>query len=94
MRTATIAISGPLRREDLPSLFERTCETLARSGAELLLCDVSRVDADAVAVDALARLALVARRRGCRVLLRGADRQLCELVRFMGLAEVLRTSPP
>jgi ABC-type transporter Mla MlaB component len=92
-RTATVAIRGPLRRVDLPGLFERTCESLARVRPELLFCDVTGVAPDAVAVDALARLALAGRRQGCAVLLRGAGEELCELVRFMGLGEILRTSP-
>ncbi len=92
-RTATVAIRGPLRRGDLADLFERTCETLARTSPELLICDVRGVAADAVAVDALGRLALAARRQGCEVLLRGAGAELCELVPFMGLADLLHTSP-
>jgi len=92
-RTATVAIRGPLRREHLPGLFERTCETLSRARPELLLCEVSGLATDAVAVDALARLALAARQHGCEVLLSGAGEELCELVRFMGLADVLRTAP-
>jgi hypothetical protein len=46
---------------------------------------------DAVAVEALARLALAARRRGCYVRQYGACRELQELVAFMGLADVLRS---
>src|SRR5258708_39437801 len=71
-RTATVAIRGPLRRGDLADLFERTCETLARTSPELLICDVRGVAADAVAVDALGRLALAARRPGWPGPLRGA----------------------
>ena len=43
------------------------------------------VDADAVTVDALARLQLAARRHGCQVRLRNASSELLELVAFMGL---------
>jgi hypothetical protein len=50
---------------------------------------VRGVDADAVTVDALARLQLAARRHGCRVRLRRASRELGELVAFMGLEDVL-----
>ena len=53
-----------------------------------MLCDVCGVDADAVTVDALARLQLAARRRGCRVCLCNASDELRELVSFMGLTEV------
>ena len=47
------------------------------------------VEPDAVTVDALARLQLAARRRRCRILLRNASVELKELVRFMGLEDVL-----
>jgi ABC-type transporter Mla MlaB component len=87
--TISFAIRGPLARADLPGLCERVCGLLAGGGAGDVLCDVEGVDADAVAVDALARLQLAARRHGCRVRLRGASRELRELVAFMGLADVL-----
>lgn len=59
------------------------------SAVEVLRCDVTEVAADTVAVDALARLALTLRRRGLRLQLCGASDELCALVTFMGLAEVL-----
>ena len=55
----------------------------------MALCDVAGIEPDAVTVDALARLQLAARRYGCQVRLRGASRELLELVAFMGLADVL-----
>jgi ABC-type transporter Mla MlaB component len=88
-RSANLAIRPPLRRGDLPGLFERTCELLAVQAPELLLVEVAEIAPDAVAVDALARLALVARRHGCSVLLRGASPQLLLLVQFIGLADTL-----
>jgi ABC-type transporter Mla MlaB component len=87
--SANLAIRAPLRREDLPGLFERTCELLAAQTPELLLVEVAEIAPDAVAVDALARLALAARRHGCAVLLRGASSQLVLLVEFIGLADVM-----
>jgi len=51
------------------------------------------VPPDAAIVDALARLQLVARRRGCGVMLRDASRELRELVVFMGLSDVLPEAP-
>jgi hypothetical protein len=54
---------------------------------------VGGIPADAAIVDALARLQLVARRRGCGVILRGASRELLELVSFMGLSDVLPEGP-
>jgi ABC-type transporter Mla MlaB component len=58
-------------------------------GAEVVLCDVSGATPDALTVDVLATLQLLARRRGCRVQLRHASRELLELIDFMGLEEVL-----
>ena len=51
--------------------------------------DVADLPCDAVTVDALARLALAARRGGSRVRLIGASPELRELVAFMGLADAL-----
>jgi ABC-type transporter Mla MlaB component len=90
-RTATLTIRGPLVRGELPGLLERTCALLEGDRPELLRCELVEVSADAVAVDALARLALAARRRGCQVRLCGACAELSSLVAFMGLADVLKT---
>ena len=88
-RTITFAIWGPIRREDLPGLCARVCALLDRSAAQLALCDVRGIDPDAVTVDALARLQLGAKRRGCTVLLRNASDDLRGLVALMGLTAVL-----
>ncbi len=89
-RTVTVTVPSPLARAELPGLFSRTCTALARDrGCELLLCEVAGVAADAVALDALARLALAARRAGARVRLRGSSRELRELIVLAGLADVL-----
>jgi ABC-type transporter Mla MlaB component len=88
-RIATLMIDGPLARADLPGLFARTCALLEGGAVEVLRCEVACVGADAVAVEALARLALVARRQGCRVRLAGVSAELAELIEFVGLTEVL-----
>ena len=51
-------IWGPIAREDLPGLCDRVCTLLTESGRGNLRCDVDGVRADAVTVDALARLTL------------------------------------
>lgn len=89
--TITLAIQDPILRSDLPGLLRRLCQLLARRERPVAICDVRGVEADAVAVDALARLALTARRNDCQVWLRGASKELLELVSFMGLDEVLRS---
>jgi ABC-type transporter Mla MlaB component len=86
---STFAIYGPIAREDLPGLYQRVCTVLTDAQETLLICEVQGVDADAVTVDALARLGLAARRHGCQIRLRGASAELTELVEFMGLADVL-----
>jgi ABC-type transporter Mla MlaB component len=88
-QTVAFAIGGPIARSDLPGLCARVCGLLERTGAEVALCDVAGVAADAVAVEALARLQLGARRHGCRVHLRNASPELRALVAFMGLGDVL-----
>jgi ABC-type transporter Mla MlaB component len=55
----------------------------------VVVCDVAGVEPDAVAVEALARLQLGARRHGRRVQLRGASPELCALIELLGLTEVL-----
>jgi ABC-type transporter Mla MlaB component len=94
-RTVTMTVPSPLARAELPALFARTCELLALGrGCELLLCEVRGIDVDAVAVDALARLALAARHSRCEVRLRGASPELLGLVELIGLGGVLRELEP
>ena len=85
----TFAIRGPLAPSDLPGLCARICAELEGSRPDFAFCDVRGVHADAVAVDALARLQLAAHRRGCQVRLRRASDELRDLVAFMGLRDVL-----
>jgi ABC-type transporter Mla MlaB component len=92
-RSVSLTIRGPLERDDLAGLFARTCALLHSARPELLCCELAAVAPDAVAVDALARLALAARRGGCAVCLSGACDELHELIAFMGLDDVLRADP-
>ena len=82
-------IRGPLARRDLPGLYARVCALLAEAAGGVLLCDISEVAIDAVAVEALARLQLGARRHGARVRIKNAPDELGELLEFFGLAGVL-----
>ena len=85
-----LVIRGPLARSDLPGLYDRACGVLTACPGEVLICHVRGVDADAVAVEALARLALGARRHSCRVELRGTSPELDELIELAGLRAVFR----
>jgi ABC-type transporter Mla MlaB component len=91
-RTGAFAftITGPIEREDVEGLSRRVCRLLGeRPGVGNVWCEVAGVPADAVTVDALARLQLGARRHGCVVRLRGASEELRALVELMGLTDVL-----
>ncbi|MGE5690390.1 MAG: STAS domain-containing protein [Pseudomonadota bacterium] len=88
-RSIAFAVHGPIARADLPGLCNRVCALLRERRPREALCDVQSVPADAVTVDALARLQLAARRLGCTIRLRHASPELRELVAFMGLTEVL-----
>jgi uncharacterized protein len=92
-RTLAFSVEGPIARADLPGLCDRVCALFSGSGADVALCDVRTVPADAVTVDALARLQLAARRYGCRVRLCHASPELLDLVAFMGLTDVLPDRP-
>jgi ABC-type transporter Mla MlaB component len=93
-RTIDLVIGGPIDRAEIPALCERVRVALERSGAELVRCDVSAlVDPDAVTVDALARVSLIARRLGGRVWLRQACGALRDLLAFVGLGVVLPCGP-
>ena len=88
-QTIAFAVYGPIARADLPGLCERVCGLLDRSRPDVALCDVTGVEADAVTVDALARLQLAAQRYGCQVRLRHASSELLDLLAFMGLRDVV-----
>jgi ABC-type transporter Mla MlaB component len=88
--TLLVALSGTVAPEDLPGLVMRVRALLAGSTHERILCDVEDLDdADAVTVDALARLQLAARRRGRAVTLLHASKRLEELLALCGLDEVI-----
>ena len=82
------AIHGPILRSDLPGLCERVCRLLADAETGVLACDVRGVEPDAMTVEALARLQLAVRRRGCRIRLCHASDGLRDLVALMGLTDV------
>jgi hypothetical protein len=74
--------------------MDDTRESCCSTGDGVVGLDVSwLVPADLAAVDALARLHVVASRRGWRLQLHGADGGLAELVALVGLAEVVGLCP-
>jgi hypothetical protein len=63
---------------------------MAPASRTTIVCDVSAVPADLLAIDALARLQLAARRRGLDIELRRPSLPLRALVELSGLRDVLR----
>jgi ABC-type transporter Mla MlaB component len=92
-RVLELAVHGPIARGDLPGLSRRVCGLLETSAADIVLCDVRDIEPDAVTVEALSRLQLAARRHRCRVVVRDASAELRALIEFMGLDEVLASTP-
>jgi ABC-type transporter Mla MlaB component len=87
-------IRGPLARSDLPGLCARLQAMLSDIDATAALCDVDGcVEADLVAIDALARLQLGARRIGRDLQLHEAPSELLDLLAFAGLEDVLAVEP-
>jgi ABC-type transporter Mla MlaB component len=84
-----LTIDGPVAVADVPRLCARLRAILLASEAEFVVCDVRALPADALAIEALARLQLTARRQGRHIRLRRASRDLDRLVSFAGLADVL-----
>jgi ABC-type transporter Mla MlaB component len=93
-RSIVLLIGGPITRGDAPALCESARGLLEGSGAHILVCDVGAlVHPDLAAVDVLARLQLVARRLGCRMVLQRASPELRELLAFAGLDDALPLRP-
>ena len=89
-----LVIDGPIDHADVVGLCERVRELLEPKDADLVICDVGRLDAtglDAVAL--LAQLQLAARRSGGRIQVTGASSTLREVLALAGLCDVLGAVP-
>jgi ABC-type transporter Mla MlaB component len=89
MDTVALRVRPPLTRDDLPGLFSRTCALLEEASPGLVRCDVTGLPADAVSLDALARLCLATKRHGARLELHGDSPDLGAFLAFAGLRDVL-----
>ncbi|MFJ4903771.1 STAS domain-containing protein [Streptomyces sp. NPDC088727] len=86
-----LVVTGRVTRAGVPSLCAELEAILAASDAAVVDCDVGGLErADLAAVEAIARLSLVARRSGGRRLrLCGTPPELRLLMDLVGLADVL-----
>ena len=91
--TVVFAVAGPIARVDLPAICGAFATLLEATDADVALCDVGALSADAVTVDALARIQLAARRMGREVVLRHVADDLRDLLAFVGLTAALRIEP-
>ena len=91
--TVAFAVAGPIARADVPALCGRVAALLEATGADIALCDVAALPADATTVDAVARIALAARRTGRRVVVRDAAGDVLDLLAFAGVAAALGIEP-
>lgn len=84
---AHLVVPAPVTLADVPPLCERL-RALYAAGAGEVVCDLRELArADLVAVEAVARLRLTARRAGGHLSIRNAGPGLVALLRLAGLGE-------
>jgi len=94
-RVAVLALVGAVTRADIAGLCASLDNRLEVGAVVVVVCDVGALSRpDVVALDALARLELVARRRGARLALHHASAELLELVALAGLGRAVRACVP
>lgn len=85
-----IFLRGPVAPLGGPGPCGRVTALIRGGACTVVVCDVGRLTSPTLAtIDALARLALTARRSGGAIRLRNASPQLRALVRLAGLGDVL-----
>jgi anti-anti-sigma factor len=92
--TIELEIRGRIDRTDAARLGREVRSLLDAEGARQIICDVGSVaPSDAAVVDALCRMRLAARRRGCQLSVREASTDLLDLLDLVGLADVIPVAP-
>ena len=93
--TIELRIDGRIDRGDAARLGRQVRSLLDQGDVAQIVCDVgSLTRSDVAVVDALCRMHLAARRRGCQPRLRGASTGLLELLFLTGLSDVVPVVPP
>jgi ABC-type transporter Mla MlaB component len=95
-RQGVVVIGGSIEPADVAALCERARPMLiavAANDADRVVCEVGMLRADLAAVDALARLALTARRLDRSIVLRDEPPALRELLALAGLAGAVPCGP-
>jgi hypothetical protein len=92
-RTLHLRLPVPLTDELVRRLCARLRDELTTGTAAAVVCTVDPAADDLATVDAVARLALAARRAGVDFRLDGADGRLSSLLGLVGLRAALTTVP-
>jgi ABC-type transporter Mla MlaB component len=90
----SIVLAGAISRNETTLLCERLRALIELHDLELVEYELSAILVDLVAVEALARLQLTARRCGCGVRFVGVSSELESLVALCGLRGVLHVEVP
>lgn len=92
--TIELRIQGRIDRTDAARLGRQVRILLDQGDIVEIVCDVGAVtNSDVAVVDALCRMRLAARRRGCQLRLREASAGLLQLIFLMGLRDVVPVAP-
>jgi ABC-type transporter Mla MlaB component len=92
-RSIIMDLRGPIAQSSVPDLCERLRLLLVIGDVDLVTVEVGGLASpDQVAIDALARLQLTARRLGSSIRLRHAREKLRDLLVLTGLSEELPAS--
>jgi hypothetical protein len=95
-REGALVIGGSIEPADVPALCGRArpmLVALAGTDADRVVCEVATLRADLAAVDAVARVALTARRLDRGILLRDATLAMRGLLALAGLADAVPCGP-
>jgi hypothetical protein len=84
---------GSIRPADMPALCERARVLFGDAPTGRVICRAGGLHPELATVEALARLGLLARQVGLEIRFEGASPALRELVRLVGLSEVLCPEP-
>ncbi|MEU4156917.1 STAS domain-containing protein [Actinoplanes sp. NPDC026670] len=88
-------VGTAVARADIPALCARLADLLRGHAGDVVECDVTGLASpDVVAVEAVARLRLTARRHGRRLIVVGAGPELLLLFGLLGLTDLLAPDSP
>ena len=85
-------LSGRIDRDEIPALRRKLLAFMAGGpveGRSYVVLDVSNLESDLAAVDALARLRLTAQQGGHDIQIGGASLELRRLIALFGLLDIL-----